>query len=308
MKVDQVPFAWGSRLLAALLLVASISFAQAPALTTIYSFGGVTPSPIVVGPGGVLYGTQFSSGIVYSLTPPTSPGGAWTPTTLTNILSLGPKGPLVLDRDGVLYGTTQTKGLFTGCLMQHTCGTVFELAPPASSGGAWKLRLLHVFTDENGAGWGPTSGVAIGPGHVLYGSTTFGNAGTIFSLAPLSSPGGSWLFSTLYSFTGRSDGSGPGELTYTPAGLLGTTGAAGLGYGTIYLLTTPAMPGGSWGFQTIYTFTGGADGGGPSNLAIGKDGGLYGTTHSGGSNGQRYGILADGANFARGLVESYNSV
>jgi len=67
-----------------LLLVTGCTLAQSqgPTLTTIYSFGTPDPNPLAVGAAGVLYLTGFATGEVYSLTPPTSPAGSWTPTRL----------------------------------------------------------------------------------------------------------------------------------------------------------------------------------------------------------------------------------
>lgn len=63
------------------------------------------------------------------------------------------------------------------------------------------------FTD----GFSPT-GVVIGPGGVLYGTTNYGgsaNAGTVFSLPPRTFPGGPWTGTVLYSFSGGADGAFP---------------------------------------------------------------------------------------------------
>src|SRR5580693_221708 len=84
-----------SRTLAfAIVLPLSVSFlrAQAPGLTTLYSFtgqdgDGASPyAGVVLGPDGSLYGTTgyggtFGAGVVYQLSPPTS-GGAWTESVL----------------------------------------------------------------------------------------------------------------------------------------------------------------------------------------------------------------------------------
>jgi uncharacterized repeat protein (TIGR03803 family) len=60
-----------------------------------------------------------------------------------------------------------------------------------------------------------------------------------------------------------------------------SNGAIG-GCGTVYELTPPPAPGQPWGFQAIYTFTGGADGAFPANLTLGTNGELYGMTGNGG--------------------------
>ena len=87
-------------------------------------------------------------------------------------------------------------------------------------------------------------------------------------------------FTSLYSFTGSSDGATPfGAVIMDKSGALyGTTYSGGAsGYGTVYKL--------SKGTETVlYSFTGGTDGGGPfSSLLMDKAGNLYGTTVNGGS-------------------------
>ena len=262
----------------ALLLITGCALAQGPALTTLYTFGEtVDLSGVVTGPGGVLYGTQWVDGVAYSLTPPASPGGAWTENNLFSPLA-GPSG-LVVGQDGVLYGTTQQGGSPCGC------GTVFELRPPASPGGSWVHRVLHSFTNASD-GEHPEKGVAIGAGGILYGTSHggAGDAGTVFSLQPPASPGGQWVFTTLHAFDYGSEGAGPGGLTIAPDGvLIGATSGGAAGYGTAFSLAPPGSPGDAWIFTKLYTFTGGASGTTPSNLVIDKGGVLYGSMFAGGN-------------------------
>ena len=106
--------------------------------TVIHNFAGGSdgsyPFPgsiLLVGPGGVLYGTTevggtSNSGTVYSLTPPPAPGGAWTETVLYSFTG-GSDGsePLVgvvFGPGGLLYGTTTAGGTANS-------GTVFALQP-----------------------------------------------------------------------------------------------------------------------------------------------------------------------------------
>jgi hypothetical protein len=73
----------------------------------------------------------------------------------------------------VLYGVTPYGGAGDG--------TVFVLEPPAVSGGAWSMKVLHSFSGGDGVGPG---GLTAG-GSVLYGVTTSGgvyNHGTVFAL------------------------------------------------------------------------------------------------------------------------------
>jgi uncharacterized repeat protein (TIGR03803 family) len=90
-------------------------------------------SPVVLGPGGVLYGTTYTGGLyhggtAYSLTPPTSPGGAWTQEVLWNFSFVGgnaqnPLTGVVVGSGGVLYGASSAGGA-------NADGAIFSLTPP----------------------------------------------------------------------------------------------------------------------------------------------------------------------------------
>ena len=95
-----------------------------------------------------------------------------------------------------------------------------------------------------------------------YGTTVTGtgNAGTVFKYS--SSLG----LTTLHQFTGGADGGNPvgGVIqSGTIGGLFGTTGSGGAnGAGTVYLITV------SGSLTTLYSFTGGADGGSPMTSLV----------------------------------------
>ena len=100
----------------------------------IHTFQGVSgdgndpQAPITVGPNGTLYGTTLSGGnqpcecgTVYQLT--RSSNGAWTERILHNFTNLNgdePRGAVILDAAGNLYGTTKYGN--------NGFGSVFELA------------------------------------------------------------------------------------------------------------------------------------------------------------------------------------
>ena len=253
----------GGPLLTALLLLTGYASAQPPPLTlTLLCEGLADPNGLVIGSGGVLYGTTNAGGGIgqaYSLTPPVSPGAPWTYTVLHNFAGPDgalPTGVLAIGRGGVLYGVTHLGG--GGNCYPEGCGVVYALIPPASSGGTWSFRVPYRFmTDASSR----PAGVVVGAGGVLYGSTTYGH-GTLFSLTPPASPGGAWTYAQLYSFTG---------------------GSGGAGYGTVFALAPPASPGGSWTIAVLYRFTGGSSGVSPSGVVIGKDGVLYGVMAQGGN-------------------------
>ncbi len=85
-----------------------------------------------------------------------------------------------MSENGALYGTTQNGGGSAGS------GTVFQLAPPATSGGAWTETVLHSFTGQNGDGAKPVAALVMSAG-VLYGTTSKGGTagkGAVFAVAP----------------------------------------------------------------------------------------------------------------------------
>ena len=93
---------------------------------------------------------------------------------------------------------------------------------------------------------------------------------------------------TLYSFTGGTDGAYPAGGLVASGGsffgttLLGGTGCSGSGCGTIFKLTPPATGKTAWTLKTIYRFEGGPDGQEPVNLITDASGNLYGVATYGG--------------------------
>jgi uncharacterized repeat protein (TIGR03803 family) len=79
----------------------------------------------------------------------------------------------------------------------------------------------------------PNGGVLIGPGGSLYGATYYGgtnNGGTVYELAPPSSPSGSWTETLLHSFSLEHGKQlpGPGPMvTANNGALYGSTNAGG---------------------------------------------------------------------------------
>jgi len=179
--------------------------------------GAFPEAPLTAGPGGVFYGTTYVGGTggsecfyqfelpyyvggcggVFQLTPPAAPGGAWTTSIVYSFTGTSgdgafPAAGVVLGPGGVLYGTTEYGGSATvgsPCTTPTAvsgCGTVFQLTPPASPGGTWTETVLYSFSGQNEDGATPLAGLTLGPGNVLYGTTSAGGAagaGTVFSLA-----------------------------------------------------------------------------------------------------------------------------
>lgn len=187
-----------------------------------------------------------------------------------------------------LYGTTANGGAGV-----EEWGTVFSLIPVVSQAGQWTESVLHSF-GYNGSirgGDNPQTGLAIGAGGVLYGTTASGGTvagtGVVYSLTPASSPGTPWKEKVLHTFAKNGDGFdpqagvviGPGKILY------GTTVYGGTaGYGMVFSLTPPSSPGGAWTEALLHSFKNAGDGGNPiGGLAVGDNGVLYGTTAA--SNG-----------------------
>jgi uncharacterized repeat protein (TIGR03803 family) len=135
-------------------------------------------------------------GAVFQLTPPTTSGEGWTESVIHSFTGNNgdgayPQAGLLLGPNGTFYGTTSYGGVESGSACSyfgsHGCGTVFQLTPPTTPGGAWTETILHGFTGENGDGSVPYGGLTLSPGGTLYGTTTAGgtsNKGTVFSITP----------------------------------------------------------------------------------------------------------------------------
>jgi len=186
-----------------------------------------------------------------------------------------------------LYGSAALGGDVMGCNSPIGCGLIFRLDTRTLG-----FSVLHTFTGlPDGFSPGGLSNDAAGN---IYGVTEEGGAfaatcgagcGTVFKLDP------NRVETVLYKFTGGADGSFPSprgdRLVQDSAGnLYGTTDGGGqnpcLG-GTGCGVEFKVQPN---GVETVlHTFTGGADGAGPSGLIPSPSGALYGTTASGGDPG-----------------------
>lgn len=292
-------------------LSSSAFAANRPLYKPIYRFEGLTDGSQIYGPvidrGGVLYGSaqlggdlncgydNLGCGTVFTLTPPTTSGGAWTETTLyafegANSDGQNPWGPVVFDKSGNLYGVTYNGGNGAGCANTYGCGTVYRLTPPSTSGGSWTESILYSFQGGDDGAF-PSGQLAVDGAGNVYGTTTeMGggntncnpfNCGTVFELSPPTVSGGTWTETILHSFTGGADGALPdGNLVLGPAGVV--YGAASIdganNAGTIFELK-PAG-GGTFTFSVIYDFPGFTDGRIPGYLNL-RQGDLYGATSAG---------------------------
>ena len=186
----------------------------------------------------------------------------------------GPRGSLIADSSGSLYGTTFDGGVGSG--------TVFKLTP---SGSGYVESLLYTFSGGSD-GQSPWAGLIADSTGALYGTTSYGGnlgcdpsrgCGTVFKLTPA---GSGYTESVLYSFGSYSgDGTNPGfgALVADKSGALyGTTRSGGsANFGTVFKLT----PSGSGYTESLlHSFQFGSDSGYPAAGLMRKDGSLYGTT------------------------------
>src|SRR5271156_2005384 len=173
--------------------------------TLLYSFGEGTDGQVPVASltfdaAGNLYGTtsaggKYGLGTVFQLV---KSGTSWQENILHNFQDGDdgaiPYGGLVVDKSGNFYGAATEGGTGGG-------GTIFELTPASAN---WTFTVLY-----SNPGWGisgsfrnlllDTKGNVYGTSHCDgdYGS------GTVYKLTPAD---GSWTYTSLYVFTGGSDG------------------------------------------------------------------------------------------------------
>jgi uncharacterized repeat protein (TIGR03803 family) len=175
------------------------------------------------------------------------------------------------------------------------------LAQPAQSP---TYKVIHDFSGTGGDGATPYGGVTLDQFGSVYGTTNLGGRYGAGSVYQISRNGSSWAFNLLHSFTGGSDGSGPGfgDLAMrNDCALFGTTGGGG-SFGTTFEVRPRANlcpgSGSAWQESVIHEFGSGQDGAQPiGGATIDTAGNLFGTTSLGGAygNGAIYGITPSGA-------------
>ena len=241
----------------------------------LYSFtgdadGGGPSAPVAFGAGGEMYGTTSGGpglcpssgipgcGVVFELTPPRQPGGAWAETVLHEFGKSGdgifPFSGVVIGKNGALYGTTLEGGAYDE-------GIVFELKPPSVAVRAWTETILYNFTDQNGDGGFPNH-LTPGANGVFYGTTAYGGAtgnGMVFEMKLRSVAGGAWTETVIHSFDNAIDGFAPSASVIIGTGrvLYGVTsggGPNGTG-GAVFALDPPTVAGGAWQETVLYAFS-----------------------------------------------------
>ncbi len=261
----------------------------APTLTTLLSFNGAngaTPSSTlsIDNTDGTLYGTtafggpgangtSAGDGTVFALQKQNY-AALITLFAFSGSNGSNPSSSLVLDPPNRLFGTTAEGGA-------NGDGTVFELSH--SNGGTF--TRLASFTLATGAD--PTALVALpaigtGAAYTLFGTTIGGGStgnGTVFKL---SGPSLTTLAATL-SFPGNFAEHAGASLVAGPNGVLYGTNSAGgqYGQGIVFSLSGPG-----YATLTVLATFNGSNGAFPQGaLALDRRGNVYGTTSTGGPNG-----------------------
>ena len=214
--------------------------------------------------GTTYYGGTAFNGSVYKLSP------AGSETVLHNFTGgadgANPAAGVILDSAGNLYGTTTHGGTTNK-------GIVFKLDTAGNE------TILHTFTGGTDGAY-PEGGVVFDSAGNLYGTTT---SGVEFKLNTTGN------FAVQYTFTGSAGGYDleSGVVLGSAGNICGITYQAGGGNclqhdgcGLVYKLSPSGQE------TTLYTFTGGGDGGSPvAGLILDSAGNLYGTAQTGGEAG-----------------------
>ena len=283
---------------AMLFVVAAVDPASAQTFITIHKF---TSSPdgsspfggLVADSQGNYYGTtQFggtsNNGTVFELSPPAVGGGHWTESVIWSFAGhsdgASPSYQLLIDAKGNLYGETQYGG--NAC----SCGTVFALLPPKTTGGPWTKLVLYA---SSGSGGYISDALTVDRSGTMYGTQYLGgtySSGQAFKVAPAT--GGGFTGTVLYNFgvTGTDSKEPYGPLTLDSNGnLYGVSNIGGTNdLGTVFRLTPPAGGGGNWTNAVLYSFPGAGAGCNPGgNIILDQSGRLYGQATSCGGNADR---------------------
>jgi uncharacterized repeat protein (TIGR03803 family) len=230
---------------------------------------------------------------VFEVSPPLSPGDAWTESVLYNFCTTYanhnctdgalPVSQLTRGASGTIYGTTTVGGSTSGTFG----GTVFELSHHANG---WTENVIYSFCFSGHDsvcpdGSQPLAGVTFDKAGNLYGTTARGGSerqqggGTVYQLSPGAD---GWTESVLYRFLSpfRSGGGPGGNVSFGKRGNLYTTVSGGgkNQQGGVFRFSLAKGIGRTFSFN-------GQNGNDPMAgvLVDSKNETIYGTTFAGGS-------------------------
>lgn len=235
----------------------------------LFSSGPANPyAPPIEATNGAFYGTTsyneerdgyFPESVVYSVT---SKGVFKILHTFTGTDGQNIYAGLVQGTDGNFYGCSAAGG-------SSSDGVIFKMT------SAGKVTVLHNFDGTDGSGCSYAL-VQASDGD-FYGTAGGGSDG--FGVVFKITSGGT--YSVIHNFNGTTDGSYPSSplIQATDGNLYGVTGSQGqVDYGSVYKVTTSGT------LTTLYSFTGGTDGGIPQSALMQHTNGLlYGDTFMGGN-------------------------
>jgi uncharacterized repeat protein (TIGR03803 family) len=238
---------------------------------------GIHPTAPLTYFKGAFYGTASAGGdtacgcgIVFKITP----NGVFTRLHTFDPISgkngTTPIGGLLIDSNGIMYGTTEGGGV-------HHSGIIYKLS--VNGGG---FTILHHFAGNYTSG--PQGEMIFGRDGAIYGTTYGGgrfNQGAVFRITKAG------VYQDIYDFKGVNqpggshDGANPeGRLALGADGTIyGTTsfGGSPSGYGTAWSLK---KIGTKWIYTQLYIF--GSPGNLPHSGLVKAPGGYYGTGAGGG--------------------------
>ncbi len=236
---------------------------------------------------GFLYGTTsrggaFDRGSIYRIKPDGSDFSTLHTFDITN--GGEPYGGLIQASDGDLYGTTASGGL-------DNFGTVFRIKTNGSG-----FTKLHDFNGANGQN--PYGRLIQATNGYLYGTTVGGGVNSVGTIFRIRTDGTG--FELLYSFDEVGGNSSYGGLTQAANGKLygAAYGGGGTGewVGSVFRIELDGSA-----YTKLHTFDNGEDGKNPlygGYLTQGRDGSLYGTTHSASASGGTVFRMANDSTFS----------
>lgn len=256
-----------------------LKLGQNGVLTSIYDFQAATedeanPTILIAGTDGNLYGATAPravgdlNGMIFQITP----SGTFTPIFHFKDGKGTHATTLIQAADGNFYGTAagdSSGGFFNHPASMHNSGIFFRLTP------AGVFTILYTFT--GGVDGSLPNSLVQGKDGNFYGSAfcgpespanLFNGNGSIFKITPAG------VLTTLYTFTGSSDGANPGHVVEGADGnLYGITDAGPTR--TVFKLTSTGQR------STVYNLVG-TNGTESAGLLASSDGNVYGTTKDGG--------------------------